>query len=76
MLKIEEMYALIATSEEGEGLTGMQVGNMMMPMVAADKERVDSLRQAAQHISNVSGKEIKLVRFSLREELEVIKPNE
>ena len=76
MLKIDELYAFIAIDNEGEGLTGMQVGNMMMPMVAANKERVDSLRQTAQHISNSTGREIKLIKFSLREELEVIKPNE
>ena len=47
-------------------------GDMWMAMVAADKARVDSLRHVARDIAKASGKKVKLCRFSVREELEVI----
>ncbi len=46
----------------------------MFPLVCADKARVDSLRAKARMIARESGNKIMLVRFSVREEIEVIEP--
>ena len=73
---IRELYAFIADDQLGEGVTSFQSGDIHWPMVAADKDRVDSLRKMAQIIANQFGKEIKLVRFTAREELETITPKE
>lgn len=75
-LKIDEMFAFIAVEEDGEGLPAFQMGDMLMPLVAADSARVDSLRRMAQAICNASGMQMKLVRFSVREELETILPEQ
>lgn len=45
-----------------------------MPLVAADKQRLDQLRPMAQQIANQHGKPITLVRFSQRTDLETIRP--
>jgi hypothetical protein len=74
LLRIDEMFAFIASDANGEGLPAFQAGLMMMPLVAADRKRVDSLRDIARQIARETGQTITLVRFSHREELEVIEP--
>lgn len=70
LLCIDKLYAFIGSDETGEGLISMQLGNTHMPLVAADMERVESLRVYAQQVALISGKIIKLVEFSVRTELE------
>jgi hypothetical protein len=72
LLRIDELFAFIASDANGEGLPAFQHGHLMMPLVCADKARVDSLREKAREIAKASGNKITLVRFSLREEIEVI----
>lgn len=75
MLRIDEMFAFVAIDKTGEGVMGfMGPSGQWFPMVGADMARVDQLRPMAQEIARTSGKEIKLLKFSKREELEVIKP--
>ncbi len=75
MPKIETMFAYIAEDDEGEGVTGMKTPEGWIAMVGADPERMESLQETAQMISRTSGKVITLARFSVREDLEVIKPD-
>ena len=74
--RIDEFYAFVASDETGEGLTGFQVpgSGMMLPMVCADKERVDSLREIAKDIAKNSNRPVRLLKFSVREELEIFEP--
>lgn len=74
LLRIDEIFAFIATDGDGEGLPAFSRGNMMLPMVCADKARVDSLRSIARDMARQTGNKITLVRFSVCEELEVIEP--
>lgn len=76
MPRIEEMYAYIADDQEpgDEGIIGVQIRDTMMPLVGADIERSQELRQAAQHVANMMGKPVTLVKFSRRHELLVLKP--
>lgn len=71
-LKIDEVFAFIADNEEGEGLVGHFIDYRWIPFVCADEARVESLRPYAEHIARLSETKIKLVRFSTREEIEVI----
>ena len=71
--RIEQMYAFIA--EEGpddEGVIGMNTRLGWMPLVGADMARVKSLRQMALQVAREAGKPVKLLRFTRREELEVL----
>jgi hypothetical protein len=74
LLRIDELYAFIAHDADGEGLPAFLRNGMMMPMVCADKARVDSFREVAKMMTQQSGNKITLCRFSLREEIEVIEP--
>jgi hypothetical protein len=74
LLRIDEIYVFIASSADGEGLPAFLRNGMMLPMVCADKARVESLREIAKTIARESGNEITLCRFSVRQELEVIEP--
>lgn len=74
--RISEMFAFVAIDAEGnEGVAGFQnlETGVWYPMVGADMARVDSLRPMARRISKATGKEIRLLKFTTREELEVIK---
>lgn len=72
--KIKEIHAFIATEDDGtEGIIGqLAPDGVFMPFVCADAERVKSLRPFAIQIARTSNKPLKLVRFSMREDLEVI----
>lgn len=73
--KIKKMWAFIATEPDGtEGVCALRVGNDWMPMVAADQDRVESLKVAAQQIANHSGATIQLVEFDVRRNVERIHP--
>ena len=72
--RIDEVFVFIASDKDGEGVPAFSDGNMMLPLVCADKARVDSLRSMAKVIARKTGNKITLCRFSVREEIEVIEP--
>jgi hypothetical protein len=74
LLRIDELYAFITSDADGEGLPAFSHNGFMLPMVCADKARVDALRAKAKEIAAKSGNKITLCRFSVREEIEVIEP--
>jgi hypothetical protein len=70
-LKIEEMFAFVATDKDGEGVIGMQMPDgAWMPFVGADMERVESLKKMAKQIGRASHKKITLLKFTKRETVE------
>ena len=74
-LRITEVYAFICLDEDGtEGIPAFAApGGVVMPMLCADKARVDSLRQLARDVVR-TGRKVELVRFSVREHVEDIEP--
>lgn len=72
--RIDEVFVFVASDADGEGVPAFITREMWMPLMAADKDRVDSLREIARRIARESGNKITLCRFSVREELEVIEP--
>ncbi|GAH58867.1 unnamed protein product [marine sediment metagenome] len=71
MPRIEEMYAFVAedSGPDDEGIVGMSIGAVMLPLVGADMARVESLRPIARSIGEQTGKKIKLLHFTQREDL-------
>jgi len=71
MPRIEEIYAFVAedSGPEDEGIVGMNTGDGWMPLVGADMARVESLKPIARGIAAATGKKIKILRFTQREEL-------
>lgn len=81
MPRITEIFAFIAEDEgpDDEGVAAWvspfpPLGGTWVPLVGADMERAESLKPYAKLIATAMGKRIRLVRFSVREELEVIEP--
>jgi hypothetical protein len=63
---INTLYAWIATEPDGgEGLATMILNGMFMPMIGADRERVQSLRPHAEWVHDVTGCPIKLKAFTV-----------
>ena len=71
--EIEALYAWVATEPDGgEGVCSAQIGGMHLPLVGADMDRMKSLRPYAETVRRMSGYPVRLVRFSHREDLEVL----
>jgi hypothetical protein len=73
-LFVESLWAFLSVDEQGnEGLCGHRVEGLgWVALVGADEARVVLLRPIAKQIARESGSKIKLVRFTTREELEMI----
>jgi hypothetical protein len=68
--KIERLYAWIAEEADGgEGLCSVQMGEMQMPMIGADRERIESLRPYAEQVARLSGRPIRLIEYGSRKVL-------
>lgn len=73
--QVSEVYAFLAVDGEGaEGVPATQLGDMLMPLVAADRARLDDLRPIAQHLASAYGFPITVARFTVREDIETIQP--
>lgn len=73
MPKVTEMYAFVAADKDGddEGIMGFQgADGGWVPLVGADMNRVDSLREIARSISESTGIKYKILHFKLDGELE------
>ncbi|MCK1670368.1 hypothetical protein [Bradyrhizobium sp. 150] len=75
-LRIDEVYMFISIDETGEGVCGAQITpQLVMPLIAADKTRLDAMMTYAQHIASSTGKTIKLLKFTARHEVMDIAPD-
>lgn len=74
--KIESVWAFIFVHDDGdEGIPAFDNGTgIAQPMVGADEKRVPELKLIAQDIANQYKRELKFVRFILRDDIETIKP--
>ena len=73
---ITEIKAYVSVDEGGEEGVCAMLGNdgMWLPMICADDRRLGLLRPLAEQLAKSTGKPIKVLRFSQREEVEVIQP--
>lgn len=73
--RIDRLFAYVALDDEGEGVVSMTMPGLgTVPFVGADSDRMLSLRPQAQLIAKQTGKQVKLIRFDTRTEVEVIDP--
>lgn len=72
--KIDQVFVFVSSDPNGEGIIGQTIEMMgapvFMPFVCADEARMKSLKPLAKKIAKESGKKIKLIRLSVREEIE------
>jgi hypothetical protein len=74
MPRIESMWAFVSVDPEddNEGICTIMWGDMPMPMIASDQTRIAQLRPAACELKRLTGMRVKLVKFTVREEIEEI----
>lgn len=76
-LRVDEVYCFIARNKDGdEGIPAIQLGNLMMPMVGADMDRVLSLMGFAKTMAKEGSVTIELVKFSNRTHVETIRADD
>jgi hypothetical protein len=76
-LRIEEIFAFTVVDTDGtEGVPAFQSGHHILPMMGADRARIESLRPMAQQWADANGMPITLVKFTTREEVEVLRPED
>ena len=75
--KIKEIWAFVHTDEKNEeGIVAWfdEDKKQWMPMVAADGARIESLKPIAVHIAQTLKKEIRMVHFSTRCDVQIFRP--
>jgi hypothetical protein len=74
--KIEHVWMVISSDEEGEGVCAAPLfgSGSLVPLIAADEERLESILPIAKILARESGKTIKLIKFSVREDVMEITP--
>lgn len=77
--KITELYVFVSSDEGGEGVIGQTVEiegkPVFMPFVCAEKARMESIKPMAKMIAQHTGKTVRLIKLTNREELEVFNKN-
>lgn len=76
--RIKSLHAICAIdpNNNSEGIGGFMSSRGPIPMIASDKVRLDQLIELAQEMSNQNGMHYRVVRFSIREDLQEIVPQE
>lgn len=72
--RIDALYAALSIDDGGEGLIAAPVGTMTLPLVAADKRRLDIITPIARQVGRAFGKVVRIAKFSNREDIEIIRP--
>jgi len=74
--RIDNLWLVISVDEGGEGVVAapIQEGMLTVPLIAADEARLEGILKVARALSRMTGKRMKLVRFSTRHEVEDILP--
>lgn len=73
--RIDRLLAYVAVDEQGEGIVSVTLPVLgTVPLVGADMDRMMSYRPYAVEAAKASGRQIKLVRFDTRTEVEVLEP--
>ncbi len=67
---LDELYAVISTDNNGEGIVSIMLPECAMPLVFGHKKNIESLRPIIEDISRKTGKKLLLVRYKKSEILE------
>lgn len=74
--RIRHLVAVVAVDpkDHSEGLCGVYRDGAWYPLIAADEARLESFRQLLPELRRVHKGVIRLVRFSVREDVETFEP--
>ena len=76
MGRIEHLWAALSVDDGGEGLCAapMVQGTLTMPLIAADKRRLEQIRPFARSLARVTERVVRIVKFGSREDVEIFRP--
>lgn len=76
MKRIDRVFAFVMIDQDGnEGVPAVSMpSGLVMPLMGADLERVESLRPLAEMFASKTGSTITLCVFGDRREVEIIRP--
>lgn len=69
--KITEIYCVIEYSDKGEGIVAKLIDKTLFPLIFSDEKVKDAVCIMARELQKESGKKLKLLKFTHREELEL-----
>jgi hypothetical protein len=74
--RIEHLWAALSVDDGGEGLCAapMVRGTLTMPLIAADKRRLEQIRPFAKSLARVTERVVRIVKFGSREDVEIFRP--
>ncbi|MGO9640517.1 MAG: hypothetical protein ACLP1Y_04315 [Candidatus Acidiferrales bacterium] len=74
-VKISEAFAFVYEDDAGiERNLVMAIDGVRVPVFTVDEWRLPALRRAVRDLASEGGKPIRLLKFTRREEVEVIQP--
>lgn len=75
--RVTKLWAFLVVGPDGEeGVPAIATGDTRewMPLIAADAARLGDLLKLAREIAESQGIELQLAEFSVRKDLDIIKP--
>jgi hypothetical protein len=72
--RIDQIWAVLSVDETGEGVVAapIQQGMLTVPLIAADEARLEDIKKLAYQLAKLTGKKMRLVKFSTRTVVEEI----
>jgi hypothetical protein len=74
--RIDAIWAALSLDEGGEGVCAAPIGGMTLPLIAADKRRLDQIIPIARRIAELFNKPVRLAKFTRREDVEIYQPRQ
>jgi hypothetical protein len=74
--RIDAIWAALSLDEGGEGVCAAPMGGMTLPLIAADKRRLEQIIPIARRIATLFGKPVRLAKFTRREDVEIYQPGQ
>ena len=74
--RIDHIWIALSVDEGGEGVVAAPIGpgGMTVPLVAADKQRLDAIKPLSRALAVRFRKVIRIAKFTQREDMEVYRP--
>jgi hypothetical protein len=72
--RITTIHAIVGIGDDDEeGIPAIVSEDGLLPLIASDAVRLDQIKAMAQQVADETGRDFKVVRFSVREDVGVIK---
>lgn len=70
MIRSKSIWVFLGDAKDGEAVMARLNGESLLPMICLHEDVLPLMRADAEKISKLTGKKIRLVKFTTREEVE------